>query len=119
MGRGPSSQPPGMLTSASPVRARMAPRKITEERISRISPSGMSDRVRGGGIHRHRAPLPLHPAAQMAQDGDGGVHIAEAGAIMYHAHPGVQQSGTQNGQYAVFGPVDPKGPFQAPAARIS
>ncbi len=36
MGRGPSSQPPGWLSSAQPVRARMDPRNTTEERISRI-----------------------------------------------------------------------------------
>ena len=46
MGRGPSSQPPGILTSASPVRARMAPRKMIEERISRMSASGTSERLR-------------------------------------------------------------------------
>ena len=42
MGRGPNSHPPGILNSAAPVRAKMAPRKITEERISRISSSGTS-----------------------------------------------------------------------------
>ena len=45
MGRGPNSQPPGILTSAPPVRASIAPRKMTDERISRISRSGMSCRV--------------------------------------------------------------------------
>ena len=41
MGRGPSSQPPGLLRDACPHRARIAPRKMTEERISRISVSGI------------------------------------------------------------------------------
>ena len=42
MGRGPNSQPPGLVRLASPHRARIAPRKITEDRISRISASGTS-----------------------------------------------------------------------------
>ena len=45
MGRGPSSQPPGLVRPASPHRARIAPRKITEDRISRISASGTSQPV--------------------------------------------------------------------------
>ena len=44
MGLGPSSQPPGMDSSACPIRPRMAPRNTTEERISRMSWSGMSQR---------------------------------------------------------------------------
>ena len=36
MGRGPSSQPPGKVMRALPHRARIGPRKITEERISRM-----------------------------------------------------------------------------------
>ena len=44
MGLGPSSQPPGIHTLASPVRASRAPIKMTDERISRIRPSGMSQR---------------------------------------------------------------------------
>ena len=42
MGLGPSSHPPGMLSAAEPVRARIAPRKMTEDRISRIRASGTS-----------------------------------------------------------------------------
>ena len=44
MGRGPSSQPPGAQSLASPVRARTAPKKMTEDRISRMRWSGMSQR---------------------------------------------------------------------------
>ena len=42
MGRGPSSHPPGALSLALPHRAIMGPRKMTDERISRISTSGTS-----------------------------------------------------------------------------
>ena len=45
MGRGPSSHPPGKERSASPIRPKMAPRKITEERISRIRAWGTSQRT--------------------------------------------------------------------------
>ena len=45
MGRGPSSQPPGAHRLARPIRPSTAPRKITEERISRMSRSGTSHRV--------------------------------------------------------------------------
>ena len=44
-GRGPSSQPPGMDSRASPKRARIAPRKITDERSSRMSVCGMKLRL--------------------------------------------------------------------------
>ena len=57
MGRGPSSQPPGMLSSAAPVRARIAPRKITEERISRMRASGTSFRVRAAASTVTVSPL--------------------------------------------------------------
>ena len=45
MGRGPSSHPPGAHSCACPMRPRMAPRKITEERISRMRASGTSHPV--------------------------------------------------------------------------
>ena len=44
MGRGPNSQPPGYVMRALPQRARIGPRKMTEERISRIRSSGISHR---------------------------------------------------------------------------
>ena len=44
MGRWPISQPPGRLSRARPHRARIGPRKITEERISRMSSWGTSHR---------------------------------------------------------------------------
>ena len=40
-GRGPSSHPPGMDRRAVPKRARIAPRKMTDERSSRMSACGM------------------------------------------------------------------------------
>ena len=43
-GRGPSSQPPGSERLASPQRARIAPRKMTDERSSRMSVCGTSQR---------------------------------------------------------------------------
>ena len=46
MGLGPSSHPPGKDMIASPSLARMAPRKMTDERISRIRASGTSRPVR-------------------------------------------------------------------------
>ena len=42
IGREPSSQPPGILTVHSPVLPKIAPIKIIDERISRISFSGIS-----------------------------------------------------------------------------
>ena len=45
MGRGPSSHPPGIDSSERPQRLSTAPRKITDERISRIRWSGTSQRV--------------------------------------------------------------------------
>ena len=47
IGRAPSSQPPGKDICACPVRAISAPKKMIDERISRISPSGMSLRLSG------------------------------------------------------------------------
>ena len=46
MGRAPMAQPPGYDSSAWPHRARMAPRNTTDERMRRMSRSGMSQRVR-------------------------------------------------------------------------
>ena len=40
-GRGPSSHPPGMDRLAVPKRARIAPRKMTDERSSRMSACGI------------------------------------------------------------------------------
>ena len=45
MGRGPSSQPPGKQSRASPHRETMAPRNTMEERMPRMSPSGISQQV--------------------------------------------------------------------------
>ena len=46
MGRGPSSQPPGILNHASPQRPATAPRKITDERMARMSSCGMEQERR-------------------------------------------------------------------------
>ena len=43
-GRGPSSHPPGMDRLAVPKRVRIAPRKMTEERSSRMRSCGMKSR---------------------------------------------------------------------------
>jgi len=62
MGRGPNSQPPGLVRLASPHRARIAPRKITEDRISRISASGTSQPVIPAVSTSNTSPR--HPALQ-------------------------------------------------------
>ena len=62
MGRGPSSQPPGAHSRACPIRPRMAPRKMTEERISRIRASGTSQRL--GAEASTTTPSPCHSALQ-------------------------------------------------------
>ena len=45
MGRGPSSQPPGKHSSASPHREMIAPKNTMEDRISRISSGGIWKQV--------------------------------------------------------------------------
>ena len=49
---------------------------------------------RPGGVHRDNVPLLLHPAAQAAQNAQGGVHVGEPGAVVErHRAPGQQAGG--------------------------
>ena len=61
---GPAHSPRGSTARASPIRASSAPRKITEERISRIRRRrGSPSQPRARGVHRHGVPLPAHPGS--------------------------------------------------------
>ena len=67
-----------------------------------------------GGVHPHRVPLPLRPAAQQPQDVQGGGHVGQVGAVGDDALPRGQEGSGQDGQDAVLGPLDlqpsPQGP---------
>ena len=90
------------------MRPRMAPRKMTEERISRISASGTSQPVGAeASTTTASAPLPLRPAAQVPEDVQGGRHVGQLRAVVDDALARGQKAGRQNGQYAVFCPVYP------------
>ena len=72
--------------------------------------------AQGGGVDDNGIPLPVRPAAQQAQDVQGGGHVRQVGAVMDHALPGGKQAGGQNGQDAVLAPVDGQGSAQGPSA---
>ena len=116
MGRGPSSQPPGILTSASPVRARMAPRKMIEERISRMSASGTSERLRQDASTVTVVPSRVTRQPRWRRIGDRSLHIAEAGAVVQDADSVGQRGSAEQGQDAVFRAVDHHLARQTPPA---
>ncbi len=60
--------------------------------------------------------LPVHPAAQVAEDADARFHIAEMGAAPEYRAPRVQDGCGQNGQNAVFRALDRQGALQPAAA---
>ena len=75
MGRGPSSQPPGILTAHSPAVPSIAPINIIEERISRINSSGISvlsmfresiTAQPSENVHLHPTQLSILDAAYMS-----------------------------------------------------
>ena len=65
IGRGPSSHPPGSPQETLPQRARIAPEKITDERISRINASGMvhSCTEEASAIRKSPSRSARHPSA--------------------------------------------------------
>ena len=69
-----------------------------------------------GGVHPYRVPLPGCFAAQMLQNGQGGGHVRQFGAVANDALPPAQDRGRQNGQHAVLGAVGTHCPLQPPAA---
>ncbi len=63
MGRGPSSQPPGAQSRAEPQREIIAPRNTMDERMLRISSSGISHWVTAlSTIRSWPSRLQRHPA---------------------------------------------------------
>ena len=118
MGRGPSSHPPGNERSASPIRPRMAPRKMTEERISRIRAWGTSQRA-GAVASTVTVGVPSlgDPAAQMAQDLQGSRHIGQGRAVLSVPRGTRRQNGgSQDGKGAVLRPMDADCSAQRPSA---
>ena len=73
--------------------------------------------VQNRRVHQDGVPLPVHPAAQQAQDIDGGGHVGQVGNIAEHALAWNQQAGGQHGQNAVLRSVDGQGAGQGTSAR--
>ena len=61
-----------------------------------------------GGVHQQGLFLPLHPAAQQPQDLPRGRHIGQVGTVVEDALARSQKGGGQDGQNAVFRPLDPQ-----------
>ena len=72
--------------------------------------------AQAGRVYGHGGALPRHPAAQMAQNGDRSLHIAEAGAVVQDADSVGQRGGAEQGQDAVFRAVDHHLARQTPPA---
>ena len=74
---------------------------------------------RPGRVHRDGVPFLLRPAPQAAQDIQRRRNVGELRAVAQHHRPSCQQAGGQNGQHAVFRPVNSQLPLQRrPAPKI-
>ena len=115
-GPGPQGTAPGPAGHRHPLPGQQGPQK--QDRGPHPAHQFVRDGVApaAGGVHRHRAPLPAHPAAQAGEDLQGRGAVGEGRAVMYHALPVGQQCGRQNGQGAVLRPVDGHPPLQRTAA---
>ena len=68
------------------------------------------------GINDDGVTLPVGPAAQQAQNVQSGGNVGQVGAVVKHTLPRDKQTGRQDGQDAVLGPVDRQRPPQGPSA---